>query len=402
MMQIKGFMRNAVMLIVAVCFMATASLSAQDVSRQKDKKAKLEKEIAILDKQISNIKAQSSSASTRLSMLRKNISNRKALVEESKSLIRTYGDSIRCKDSEIVALQAEVDTLLANYEKLVRVAYKYRNPRVWYLYVFASEDVGQAFRRAGYFRNISAQIRDKAHLIREKKSELEKQKDHLAGMQQEEVNVKKSLEAELNKLRRDEKEADKLVQQLKKDRAKIEKQIAGKKKEVQNLNKEIQRKIEEAQRAKQNSGKKKDDGSAVKLSGEFENNKGKLPWPVNGAVVASFGRQFHPVFKNLELPANEGIDIAVEAGEPVKCVFNGEVLDVFVMPTYGQCVLIQHGKTYFTFYCKLGTLSVKAGDKVTAGQKIGVVEPMGGTSQIHFEIWQNKVPQNPANWLRKK
>lgn len=401
-MQIKDIMRYVFMLTVAMCFVATASLSAQDVSKQKDKKAKLEKEIAILDKQISNIKAQSSSATTRLSMLRKNVANRKALVEESKALIKAYGDSIKCKDSEIVALKADVDTLLVHYERLVRVAYKYRNPRMWYLYVFASEDVGQAFRRAGYFRNISDQIRSKAQLIRDKKSDLEQQKDVLTGLRKEEEAVKKSLEAELKKLRSDEKEADKLVQQLKKDRTKIEKQIAGKKKEVQNLNKEIQRKIEEAQRAKQKTGAKKDDGSAVKLSGEFESNKGKLPWPVNGAVVAGFGRQFHPVFKNLELPANEGIDIAVEKGEPVKCVFNGEVLDVFVMPTYGQCVLVQHGKTYFTFYCKLGSLAVKTGDKVTTGQKLGVVEAMGGTSQIHFEIWQNKVPQNPANWLKKK
>lgn len=398
----KGIMRYAFVLMTAVCFMAVASLSAQDVSKQKDKKAKLEKEIAILDKQISNIKAQSSSASTRLSMLRKNIANRKALVEESKSLIKAYADSIKYKDSEIVVLEAEIDTLLSHYEKLVRTAYKYRDPRVWYLYVFASEDIGQAFRRAGYFRNISGQIRVKAQQIREKKSNLELRKGVLSGLQQEELAVKNSLEAELKKLSGDEKEADKLVQQLKKDRTKIEKQIAGKKKEVQNLNKEIQRKIEEAQRAKQKPGTKKDDGSAVKLSGEFESNKGKLPWPVNGAVVAGFGRQFHPVFKNLELPANEGIDIAVDKGEPVKCVFNGEVLDVFVMPTYGQCVLIQHGKTYFTFYCKLGSLTVKTGDKVTTGQKIGVVEAMGGTSQIHFEIWQNKVPQNPANWLRKK
>lgn len=401
-MQVRGFIRQAFVLLVAMCFVATASASAQDVSKQKEKKAKLEKEISILDKQISDIKAQSSSATTRLSMLRKNIANRKELIAESKTIIKAYTDSIKRKDSQIGTLVSEVDTLLGHYEKLIRAAYKYRNPRVWYLYVFASEDVGQAFRRAGYFRNISSQIRVRAQEIREKKSDLEQQKGVLAGLQREEEAVKRSLEAELKKLSADEKEADKLVKQLKNNRTKIEKQIASKKKEVKNLNKEIQRKIEEAQKSKKKSGAKVDDAGAVKLSGEFESNKGKLPWPVNGAVVAGFGKQYHPVFKNLELPANEGIDIAVEAGAPVKSVFNGEVLDVFVMPTYGQCVLIQHGKTFFTFYCKLGSIAVKAGDKVTTGQKIGVVEAMGGTSQIHFEIWQNKVPQNPANWLRKK
>ena len=140
----------------------------------------------------------------------------------------------------------------------------------------------------------------------------------------------------------------------------------------------------------------------VKLSGEFENNKGKLPWPVNGALVGKFGKQYHPVFKNLELPPNEGIDIAVESGAEVKSVYDGQVLDVFVMPTYGQCVLVQHGNTYFTFYCKLGSVAVKKGNKVKTGQKLGVAETTGEASQIHFEIWKDKVPQNPSNWLKQK
>ena len=382
--------------------LAVASVSAQDVSKQKKRKAQLEKDIAILDKQIVNIKEKSASETTRLEMLRKNIANRKALVEESRSLIKVYNDSIKIKDVEIVALESDVDTLIQHYTKLVRVAYKYRNPRVWYLYVFASEDVGQAFRRAGYFRNISDQIHLKAQLIRERKASLIDQKKVLSDLKKEEEAVKSALEAELKSLRADEAEADKLVQKLKKERKTIEKQITSKKKEVQNLNKEIQRKIEEAQRAKQKSGAKKDDGVDAKLSGEFESNKGKLPWPVNGVLVSGFGKQYHPVFKNLELPENEGIDIAVDKGGAVKCVFDGVVLDVFVMPSYGQCVLVQHGKTYFTFYCKLTALTVKAGDKVKTGQKMGQVETIGGTTQIHFEIWKNKVPQNPSNWLKKK
>ena len=398
----KVFIRHTFVLFAAMFCLAATSVSAQDVSKQKKKKAQLEKDIAILDKQIVDIKEKSASETTRLGMLRKNIANRKALVEESRSLIKAYSDSIKVKDAEIVALGSEVDTLIQSYAKLVRVAYKYRNPRVWYLYVFASEDVGQAFRRVGYFKNVSDQIRIQAQLIRERKSCLEDQKTALSNLKKEEEAVKNALEAELKSLRTDEAEADKLVQKLKKDRASIEKQIASKKKEVRNLNKEIQRKIDEAQRAKQKTSTKKDDGVDAKLSGEFESNKGKLPWPVNGVLVSGFGKQYHPVFKNLELPENEGIDIAVDKGGAVNSVFNGVVLDVFVMPSYGQCVLVQHGKTYFTFYCKLTALTVKAGDKVKTGQKIGQVETIGGTTQLHFEIWKNKVPQNPALWLKKK
>jgi septal ring factor EnvC (AmiA/AmiB activator) len=334
-------------------------------------------------------------------MLRQNISARKELVAESDRLIKSYNDSIKVKDSEINILQNEVDTLVHYYGKMVRNAYKYRDPRVWYLYVFASDNLGQAFRRAGYFRNISAQIRSEADVIRSKQAELETQKGLLDVLKQDALAEKDSRVKELNNLRKDEKEADQLVQQLKNDKKKIESQIAQKRKEVDKLNKEIQKKIAEAQKSKSTpSGAKRDDSQDIKLSGEFANNKGKLPWPASGVVVGKFGKRYHPVFKNLELPSNEGIDIAAEKGAEVKCVFDGQVLDVFVMPTYGQCVLVQHGKTYFTFYCKLCNVAVSKGDSVKTGQTIGVVDQINGSSQMHFEVWKDKVPQNPSNWLR--
>ena len=389
-----------------VCtFMLLVSLaaSAQDVTKQQNRKAQLEKEIKLLDGQISGIKKQSTSATTRLELLRQNIKNRKALVAESEAIIKDLNDSLKIMNKGINGLQREVDTLVFYYEKLVRTAYKYRDAHVWYLYVFASENLGQAFRRAAYFRSLSGQIKERAEDIRRKKSDLLKKKAVLDDMKKVSVAMKNAHVKELNALRADEKEAEQLVKQLKKDRKKIEGQIAAKKKEVNALNKEIQKKIEEAKKAKKkSSGSKKDDTQDIKLSGQFEGNKGQLPWPVSGPVVGNFGKRYHPVHKNLELPANEGIDIAVENGEEVKAVFDGTVLDVFVMPSYGQCVMVQHGTTYFTFYCRMDKIAVKKGDKVKTGQKLGTVGVINGTSQMHFELWKDKDPQNPSNWLRKK
>ena len=159
-------------IVSAFLMLASASVYAQDVSKQRNKKAQLEKEITLLDKQIAGIKEQSASATTRLEMLRQNIANRKELIAESEALIKTYNDSIALKNKEILVLQNEVDTLVYYYTRLVSNAYKYRDSKVWYLYVFASDNLGQAFRRAAYFRNISGQIRRNAEAIREKEAEL--------------------------------------------------------------------------------------------------------------------------------------------------------------------------------------------------------------------------------------
>lgn len=392
-------------ILIAVLLLTLAPVAAQDVSRQESRKAKLEREIELLDKQIAQNASRSSSLLANLELVRKNIENRKALVKESDREIRRYNDSLYLKQLHINRLKARVDTLTAHYSRLVMSAYKNRDARVWYMYILASDDLGQAYRRFGYFKNLSSRMKEEAQKIRAMKVELEGERARLAQMKKDAEKVKAQRVKELESLRKDEKASANMVDQLKKDRRKYESQLKAKKKEVEALNREIKRIIEEAMRQKNKpssgtSGPAKDDPAAIALSAEFSNNKGKLPWPVNGSIVGKFGKQFHPVFKNLQLPANNGVDISVERGAEVKAVFDGVVKQVFVMPGYNQCVLVQHGKSYFTFYCKLGSAKVKAGSKVSTGDVIGTVETQSGANSFHFELWKDNVPQNPETWIR--
>ena len=386
-------------LFITVVILCTAfAASAQDVSKQESRKAKLEKEIELLDKQIKENASKSTSLLSSLDLVRKNIENRKALVKESDKEIKLYSDSLYLAQRHINKLQARVDTLTTYYAKLVKSAYKNRDAKVWYMYILASEDLGQAYRRFGYFRNLSTRMKEEATKIRELKAEVEKEKERLAVLKKRAEKIKADRVKELEKLRADETSSANMVAKLKKDKKKYENQLKAKKKEIEALNKEIKRIIAEATKSKGQSSKK-DDPEAIALSAEFSKNKGKLPWPVNGSVVAKFGKQYHPVYKNLELPPNNGIDIAVSKGTEVKAVFKGVVSQVFVMPGYNQCVLISHGN-YFTFYCKLKSVNVKAGEKVDTGEVIGKTDTINGESQLHFEVWQGTKPQNPSNWLR--
>ena len=88
-------------------------------------------------------------------------------------------------------------------------------------------------------------------------------------------------------------------------------------------------------------------------------------------------------------------------GAKVSAVFEGEVKQIVVMPGYNKCILVQHGN-YFSFYCKMGWVTVKAGDKVKTGQVLGTVETIGGETQLHFQIWSGRTPQNPETWLRPR
>lgn len=388
----------SLMLIAFLAFGGRAY--AQDVSAQEAKKAKLEREIAIIDRQLAENASQSNTMLSDLTLIRKKISNRKALVAEADRQVRFYNDSIYLTNREINRLKVRIDTLTSHYSRLVRSAYKNRDARVWYMYMFASDNLGQAFRRFGYFRNLSSQMKDEAQKIRDMQEELGRKKERLSQMKKEAEDVKKARQKEVDELRKDEIKADSVVKRLQKDKKKYQNQLAAKKKEVNALNREIARII--AQAIKTDDQKKKDQQKTqvdMKLDGEFANNKGKLPWPAEGPLVGRFGKQYHPVYKSLELPQNNGIDIAVGKGEQVKAVFAGVVSKVFVMPGYNQCVLVQHGN-YFTLYCKMKALSVKAGDKVSIGQDLGTIDTINGQTQLHFEVWKGSAPQNPEQWLR--
>ena len=387
--------------MVVVLLSVSMAASAQDTRAQEEKKARLEREIAIIDKQLAENASQSSSMLTDLSLIRKKISNRKALVSESDRVIRQYSDSIYLAQKEINRLQARVDTLTAHYSKLVLSAYKNRDSRIWYMYMFASDNLGQAFRRFGYFRNLSTQMQNEAKSIRAMQDELALKQERLALLKKDAEAVRAERKKELDNLKKDENKADSVVKKLQKDRKKYQSQLASKKKEIDALNREIARLIANAMNkdGQKSSSKKPKAPVDMKLDAEFSKNKGKLPWPADGPVVSRFGKHYHPVYKNLELPPNNGVDIALAKGEHVKAVFDGVVSQVLVMPGYNQCVLVQHGN-YFTLYCKMKNIAVKAGDKVKTGQLIGDIDTINGQTQLHFEGWKGKDPQNPETWLR--
>lgn len=378
---------------------------SQDTRSQEARKARLQKEIAILDGQLRSNAAQSASALSRLNMISGKVESRKKLIAESDREIAEYSGSISAKEREIALMQARLDTLSDHYARLVRSAYVNRSAKIWYMYILASDNIGQAFRRYGYLRDLSKQMNSQASKIIDVQTELKKESEALAAMKREAESIKALRVTEMNKLKAEENDSRNLVSQLKKNKRKYQQDLSRKQREVDALNREIERIIRDATDEK-GSGKAGKGKSTAKrkpidytLAKKFEANKGKLPWPADGPVVDHFGQRSHPVYTNLKLPFNNGVTIALAAGTEIKAVFDGEVKQIVVMPGYNKCVLVQHGN-YFSFYCKLGTVSVKAGDKVKTGQVVGTVDTIGGETQLHFQIWSGRNPQNPEIWLR--
>lgn len=397
--------RTGIFILVVIASLAWhIPAYSQNTRTQEARRARLQKEIAILDEQIRANSAKSANAMSRLTLISGKVDSRKRLIEESDREISEYSDSIARKEKEISVIKARLDTLSAHYARLVRGAYINRSPKVWYMYILASDNIGQAFRRYGYLRDLSRQMNVQASKIIDIREELEKESAKLTAMKRGAEAVRAQRVSEMNKLKAEEDEARSLVSQLKKNKRKYQSDLSRKQREVEALNREIERIIRSATEGTGKSGKGSSQTVTRKpidytLAKKFEANKGKLPWPADGPVVDHFGQRFHPVYTNLKLPFNNGVTVALPAGTEIKAVFDGVVKQIVVMPGYNKCVLVQHGN-YFSFYCKLGTVSVKAGDKVKTGQVVGTVDTIGGETQLHFQIWSGRTPQNPETWLR--
>ena len=370
---------------ILLCTQAAGQNSSQ-------KKAKLEREIAILDQQLKENASKVKSANTALKLTRKKISARKGLLAESDAQISTLDKRINEKSGKIDSLEARYALLSGNYDKLVRTAYKNRDSRIWYMYLLSSDGLTQGLRRYGYLKSMAASLSAQALEIKDTRARLEEEKAGLVKLREEASVLRNTRVVELKQLEKDENSSRQLVASLGKDKARYQKELAAKKRQVQALNAELNKMV------KKSGGKPKTEVDA-KLDKEFAANRGKLPWPADGPVVDSFGKHYHPVYKNVELPFNNGVNIALGKDSAVKAVFDGTVSNVVVIPGYNQCILVQHGG-YFTFYCKLASVNVKAGDKVKTGQVLGRVDTIAGETQLHFELWEGKTPRNPELWLK--
>ncbi|MEF9986261.1 MAG: peptidoglycan DD-metalloendopeptidase family protein [Bacteroidales bacterium] len=396
--------------------LVTYSQTAIDI--QKERVKRLESDIKFLDKQIELTQSQQKSTLNELILLQKKVINRRILLEELDKEINIQDKDIRHKANSIRSLEQRLDTLKHYYKRLIMSTYKSRDTRTWFLYIMASKNIEQGYRRWNYLKNYSKSISKQVEKIKNTKSEILAQQVQLMQLKSNNIKIKENREKEYLGLTKEEQHSRIYSKSLANKQKEYKAQLRKKKGEADRLNKEVERMIAEAIRQEElrkqkeaaklanNTGNKapaiepKTPEADIKLSGDFTSNKGKLPWPVaQGVIIESFGEHNHPTLPNVKLPFNNGINISAPKNSYVTVIFDGVVKQIIAMPGYNQCILVQHG-SYFTFYCKLGSVSVKVGDKIKIGTILGTLEDSQNTSVLHFELWNGTTKQNPEFWLK--
>lgn len=129
--------------------------------------------------------------------------------------------------------------------------------------------------------------------------------------------------------------------------------------------------------------------------------RGKLPWPLEGAVVSTFGRQVHPQFRTVTF--NNGIEISPQKNQAVvKAIHPGKVVFCDYHKGRGNVIIIDHGISFHSIYGHCADFLVKNGDLVKTGQPIAIAGDTGSLEGItlYFQITSKAKPVDPLKWLR--
>lgn len=210
-------------------------------------------------------------------------------------------------------------------------------------------------------------------------------------------------EKELQLLKR---EAEKKREEIRQDRLKkseLLESVRNEKKihlaairDLEVASKNLQTLIDRLERELKEKARKESIPPAVK---GFATHRGKLPFPVEGRLLSTFGRNENPKFNTFTI--QKGIEIEAPVGAEIKAVYDGRVLYADWFKGYGKILIIDHGEGFYTLSGYASQLLKKAGDEVKAGEVVALVGDTGSLKGpcLYFEIRRQGKPLNPLEWL---
>jgi murein DD-endopeptidase MepM/ murein hydrolase activator NlpD len=386
--------------IILVLLVSCTFVQAQALTELNKRRKKAEEEISYIDKLLKSNETRKKSGLEMLNLTQQKITQRRQMVADIDLQIHIVEQELRSKSQHVKSLQNHLQVLRKSYGSLIYQAYKFRNQNTWMMFVLSSENFGMAYRRWQYFKRFSERINELAQDIKETTGKINVEIATLTGKKQELVGLLSEKKVEVNRLQQEEKTSQQIIEKLSGQERELRTRLEKQRKEIEKINRQIERIITEETKKKDKNGTPRPVDRV--LTSNFENNRGNLPWPVQkGVIISRFGRHPHPVYKGVELPPNNGIDISTEANTSAMSIFNGKVTRKFNIPGRHNCVMIQHGE-YYTVYCNLENVTVQTGQEVKVGQRIGtIVAGEENNTVLHFQLWKGIDKQNPELWLAK-
>jgi len=391
--------RRIISAFIVFC-LAFASYGQTKKELEEQRKKTLE-EISYVDNLLKETAKEKKESLSELNIISRKLNLRENMVKGLQEEISLLNDKIGLNNLAVEMMEGDLKVLKMDYEKAVLSSFRSSKGNNEIAYILSAKDFNQGYKRVKYLQQVTKFRRQESELIQELKSEIEKSKRKMEEDLVRISELKTREEQQKYLLQGEQNRQQKIVKSLSSKESQLQRELEEKKRIARRIESEINRIIDEERKKVTQT----DMTPEMKLvSDDFNENKGRLPWPVEmGVITSHFGAQKHPVLKYVT-EDNSDIEITSSGDTPVRSVFKGEVARVFSIRGANMAVIIRHGK-YLTVYQNIVGVRVKPGDKIETKQEIGKVfsdSENGNKAILKFYVFEERVKLDPELWISKK
>lgn len=401
-------MNLRVVFFIAISIFFAYTSFGQTKSQLEKKRKEIQKEIKETQTLLFKSKKEAETLLSELDDLTKIISIRSRLIRTIDEEAKVLSKAIAKNEKEIATLEKKLEVLKKDYANMVVNSYKSKNKQSRLMFLLSSESFLQAYKRLQYIKQYANYKKEQGEQIKISANKLSVLTDSLRTKEEEKRQLIALHTKQKDSIDREKNSQVKLVSKVKAKEKKYIAQIKSKQAEERKIEQQIDKLIAAAiAKSKKGTNKKASSGFHLtpeekNLSGDFVDNKGKLPWPVKkGLVIRKYGTQPHPTLAGITIQSS-GIHIATEKGAKARAIFKGKVMSIQLQSGRKKLVLIQHGN-YISAYTNLDDVMFKLGDTVNTGDEIGTIhtDAVSGKTVLIFSLFKETRKLNPEPWIGK-
>ncbi|MCD1637132.1 murein hydrolase activator EnvC [Pseudomonas stutzeri] len=413
-------MPRTLLALAFLCLLGPAVADERAAARQQIEAARqdiaeLQKLLKQIEQEKSGVQKQLQTTESEMGQLEKQVDSLQQEIDRSEAELerlneeKTTLEGARLEQQRLIGLQARAAYQNGRQEYL-KLLLNQQNPEKFsrtltyydYLNKARLEQLDSFNETLRQLTNVEADIEAQQNLLAEKKDGLLERRNQLA-------EVRKERQQTLAKLNSDLSTRERKLQARRQEQAQFERVL-------KTIEETLARQAREAEEARQREllaerqrQQQRQAGSAApsgpmvssagsSFGGPFAQAKGKLPWPVDGRLVARYGTPRGGDARTKW----DGVLIGASAGTQVRAVHGGRVVFADWLRGAGLLVILDHGNGYLSLYGHNQSLLRDAGEIVKAGDPIATVGTSGGqeTAALYFAIRQQGRPSDPAQWCR--
>ena len=411
----RTFLALAFLCLLGPAVADERAAARQQIEAARQDIAELQKLLKQIEQEKSGVQKQLQTTESEMGQLEKQVDSLQQEIDRSEAELerlneeKTTLEGARLEQQRLIGLQARAAYQNGRQEYL-KLLLNQQNPEKFsrtltyydYLNKARLEQLDSFNETLRQLANVEADIEAQQNLLAEKKDGLLERRNQLA-------EVRKERQQTLAKLNSDLSTRERKLQARRQEQAQFERVL-------KTIEETLARQAREAEEARQREllaerqrQQQRQAGSAApsgpmvssagsSFGGPFAQAKGKLPWPVDGRLVARYGTPRGGDARTKW----DGVLIGASAGTQVRAVHGGRVVFADWLRGAGLLVLLDHGNGYLSLYGHNQSLLRDAGEIVKAGDPIATVGTSGGqeTAALYFAIRQQGRPSDPAQWCR--